>query len=233
MKMDNSRVLPQDKKYIFFDLDGTLTDPFYGITRSVKYALNHFGVKVDDLRELSRFIGPPLTDSFMEYYGLSKEQAAEAVEKYRERFSDTGIFENEIYDGIKELLGELKSQGRELYIATSKPEVFAQRIAEHFEIEEYFTQITGSLFDGTRVDKAEVIAHLIETTGIADRELVIMAGDRLHDIVGARKNGIESIGVSYGYGGTQELEGAGATYVTETVEGLRSMLTGKNIQQRQ
>lgn len=222
--MKNDKIIICNKKYILFDLDGTLTDPFLGITQSVQYALKHFGIHTDDLKELSKFIGPPLMDSFQEYYNFSEDQSREAVEKYRERFADTGIYENEIYSGIKGLLKDLKEDGRHLYIATSKPEIYAKRISDYFDITKYFSQITGSMLDGTRVDKSEVIKHIFDTAEIGSKEDSIMVGDRMHDIVGAQKNGIDSIGVSYGYGGPHELEKAGATYVVDTVEKLRDIL---------
>ncbi|MGB5824248.1 MAG: HAD family hydrolase [Proteocatella sp.] len=223
--MEHSRILPINKKYILFDLDGTLTDPFMGITQSVQYALEHFNIKVEDLHQLSRFIGPPLKMSFQEYYKLTEEQSEKAVKKYRERFSDIGIFENEIYEGIKDMLEELIENGKVILMATSKPEAYAKRIADFFDLTQYFTQICGSEFDGRRQDKAEVIQLLMENQMIEDKAQVIMIGDRKHDIIGANKTEIESIGVAYGYGGNAELKEAGATYIVNSVAELRELLT--------
>lgn len=222
--MEINTVTPDKKKYIIFDLDGTLTDPFLGITQSVQYALRHFGINVDDLHELSKFIGPPLRESFQVFYGLTEEQSLVALQKYRERFSDIGIFENEVYEGMKDFLEELIEDERIVLMATSKPEPYAKRIADFFDMTQYFTQICGSQFDGTRENKADVIACVIETQIIKDLSQAIMVGDRMHDIVGAKAHGIESIGVSYGYGGTKELTEAGADYIVESVEELRNLI---------
>jgi len=223
--MEQSKILPINKKYILFDLDGTLTDPFMGITQSVQYALKYFNIYVEDLHQLSKFIGPPLKISFQEYYGLTENESECAVKKYRERFSDIGIFENEIYEGIKDLLEELIENGKVILMATSKPEAYAKRIADFFDLTQYFTQICGSEFDGRRQDKSEVIELLLENQRICDKEEVIMVGDRKHDVIGANKTEIESIGVAYGYGGNEELKEAGATYIVSSVAELRELLT--------
>lgn len=215
---------PSEKQYILFDLDGTLTDPFEGITKSVQYALSHFDIQVTDLTQLTRFIGPPLHQSFMEYYGLNSEQSHQAVVKYRERFADIGIFENKVFEGIDELLKDLKSQKRQIIMATSKPEVYAIRIAEHYDFAKYFDLIVGSFLDGKRQAKSEVIEYIIKTQNIEDVDQAIMIGDRLHDIKGAKYHNMDTIGVSFGYGGTKELENAGATYIVDTVKELRELL---------
>lgn len=212
--------------YVFFDLDGTLTDPKEGITKSVAYALEAFGIYVEDLDTLCKFIGPPLKESFMVYYGLSDAQGDEAVEKYRERFSVTGLFENKVYDGIRETLEALKKSGKTLIVATSKPSIYSRQILEHFDLMKYFTFLSGSELDGTRVDKAEVIAYALQENGIRDLSNVIMVGDREHDIIGANKNGIDSVGVLYGYGCQEEFEENHATYAVESVEELRELLLG-------
>ncbi|MBR6728677.1 MAG: HAD hydrolase-like protein, partial [Clostridia bacterium] len=154
------------KTDILFDLDGTLTDPMMGITKSVRYALEHYGIKVKSLTELVGFIGPPLKGSFQSFYGFSDTQATEAVEKYREYFAETGIFENEIYPGIPELLEELKAQGRRLYLATSKPTVYAERILAHFHLDTYFDFVGGSLLSGERVEKQDVIRYTLAENNI-------------------------------------------------------------------
>lgn len=202
-------------KYILFDLDGTLTDPGEGITKSVEYALNKYGIQVEDRRSLYKFIGPPLTDSFSEFYGFSEEKSIEAVSFYREYFGVTGLFENEVYPGITSLLEKVKSNPNvlKLAIATSKPEEYTLRILEKFDLMKYFDVVCGATMSGSRVKKADIIAYALESAGVEDRSEVIMVGDRHHDIDGAKANGIKSIGVTYGYGSREELEEAGADYI--------------------
>lgn len=203
---------------ILFDLDGTLTDAAPGITNSVKYALSKFGIDETDDNKLRKFLGPPLISSFMEFYGFSKEKAQKAVEYYREYFVPHGIFENEVYSGIPKLLQKLKADGKTLIIATSKPETFAVQIAEHFEIDSYFDLIAGSNLDNTRSKKAQVIEYALKTLGILDRAHAVMIGDREHDIKGAKKTGLRSIGVLYGYASPGELENAGADFTANSPE---------------
>ena len=214
------------KKYLLFDLDGTLTDPKIGITTCVQYALHSFGIEEPDLDKLEPFIGPPLRDSFMEFYGFTAEQAEEAVAKYRERFQDTGLFENEVYDGVPALLADLKAAGKTVIIATSKPEDFAKRIMAHFDLAQYCDFVCGATMDETRTDKAEVIAYALETAGITDKSRVVMVGDREHDVVGAKKNGLPCIGAVYGYGSAEELTAAGAAALADTVDELHKLLLG-------
>ena len=211
------------KKYLLFDLDGTLTDPKEGITNSVAYALEYYGIQVEDRDTLIPFIGPPLTDSFMEFYGFSKDQALLAVEKYREYFAGRGIFENRVYDGILPLMKELKEAGKLSILATSKPTVYAQKIVEKFGLSDYLADVQGSELDGTRVKKEEVIRYAMEVNGI-DPSDVIMVGDRKHDIEGAHGAGIPVIGVLFGYGSEEELTKAGADYLAEDGESLRNLL---------
>ena len=213
-------------EYILFDLDGTLTDPAIGITNSVMYALKKYGIEVSDRRELYKFIGPPLSDSFENYYGFSKEEAKTAVEYYREYYRDKGIFENLVYDELEDLLKTLKNNSKILIVATSKPEVFAKQILEHFNIAKYFTYIAGSNLDGTRVKKGEVIKYALESCNIIDLSKVIMIGDRKHDIIGAKEVGISSIGVLFGYGDRNELEKAGADFIVDTVANIGEILLG-------
>lgn len=210
--------------HILFDLDGTLTDPFEGITNSVVHALRHFGIEVEDKRELRCFIGPPLTESFSKYYGLSDEDAKKAVEVYREHFGVKGLFENELYVGIPELLSKLKENGKTVIMATSKPEVYARRIAEHFDIAKYFDYMAGSLLDGRRIAKNEVIEYALQSLDITDRSQCIMIGDRKHDIIGAKKISMASIGVLYGYGSVEELTAAGADYIAEGVSDIAPII---------
>jgi phosphoglycolate phosphatase len=208
-------------------LDGTLTDPAEGITNSVAYALEKFGVKEADKTKLHKFIGPPLWESFGMFYNFTKEQTEEAVEYYREYFRDRGIFENFVYNGIPELLKELKASGKKLLVATSKPEVFAVQILKHFNIYEYFDFAAGATMDDSRTKKADVIQYAINSLNITELDKAIMIGDREHDIIGAKKNGIDSIGVLYGYGDREELENAGADYIAETVENIRACIEGE------
>lgn len=209
---------------ILFDLDGTLTDPGVGITSSVAYALESYGIKVEDKTKLNCFIGPPLHESFMKFYNMSTLLAFDAITKYREYYNDRGIFENQVYCGIPGLLAKLKASGKTVIMATSKPECFAKRIAEHFGIDKYFDCITGSELDGRRVDKAEVIECALERMKITDRSTCVMVGDRRHDIIGAEKTGLSSIGVLYGYGSLEELEECGADRIADTVSALADLL---------
>lgn len=225
-QQEKSKLEKKDYEYILFDLDGTLTDPKEGITKSVAYALESFGIHVEDLYSLCKFIGPPLKESFMVYYELDDAQGDQAVEKYRERFAVTGLFENKVYPGIREMLELLKEQGKTLLVATSKPSIYARQILEHFDLMKYFTFLSGSELDGTRVDKAEVITYALQENKIQDLSKVIMIGDREHDIIGANKNGIDSIGVLYGYGCREEFEKNHASYVAKQVEELKEILLG-------
>ena len=214
------------QKVILFDLDGTITDPKIGITKSFQYALQHFGIQVDNLDALEPVIGPPLKKSFSEFYHLSEDQIERAIEKYRERFSTVGLYENEIYDGMENLLKELSEAGYILEIASSKPTVFVEKICEHFKIKQYFTHIVGSFLDGRRGEKEEVVEKAIR---LSTPDHIIMVGDRIYDVIGAHKKGIAVIGVSYGYGGRQELEEAGADVIVDTVAQLREELLGRKI----
>ncbi|MBR1931246.1 MAG: HAD hydrolase-like protein [Lachnospiraceae bacterium] len=228
------------KNYLLFDLDGTLTDPKNGITTCVQYALRSFGIEESDLDKLEPFIGPPLTDSFIQFYGMSGEDAALAVAKYRERFQDIGIFENEVYRGIPGMLKKLRTEGFHLAVASSKPTVYVKRILEHFHIAEYFEVVMGSELDGSRAKKAEVVEEALrqlfrkrEASGKTEideeafeqfKESVYMIGDTKFDVEGARACGVESVGVAYGYGGMEELMGAHADYIVRSVEELQSFL---------
>ena len=209
---------------ILFDLDGTLTDPGLGITNSVMYALKKFNIEVEDRTSLYKFIGPPLRESYAKYYHLSDEEITRAVAYYREYFSVKGIYENVLYDGIAELLEQIKDSGRKVVLATSKPEEFAAEILRYFHIDHYFDFIAGSTMDGTRVRKADVITYAIESYGITDLSLAVMVGDREHDILGAGEIGLDSIGVLYGYGSREELENAGATYIAEHVADIMNFI---------
>lgn len=209
---------------VLFDLDGTLTDPGEGITNSVAYALNKFGIKVADKTELYNFIGPPLIDSFMKYYNMNYEDGLKAVEYYREYFGVTGIFENTMFDGIPELLNTIKMSGRTISLATSKPEQYAVRILEHFNLTQYFDFVGAATMDESRSKKADVIDYTLKQLCVNDKSKVVMVGDRHHDIEGANVNGLDSIGVLFGYGDREELETAGATYISKTVNDIMKFL---------
>lgn len=214
----------KDFKYILFDLDGTITDPGEGITNSVAYSLKTYGIEVADKKELYTFIGPPLYASFMKYYGFSEEQSIEAVARYREYYSDKGVFECTLYDGIERLLARLSAEGKKIILATSKPELFAVKILAHFGIDKYFYHVAGATMDGHRIEKADVIEYAFKNLGITDRENAVMIGDREYDIIGAKQCGISSIGVTYGYGSREELQNAGAELLCERVEDIEKSL---------
>lgn len=219
-------------QYILFDLDGTLTDPKVGITSSVQYALRALGIEESSLDKLEPFIGPPLADSFREFYGLSEDQIRTAIAKYRERFDNQGIYENEIYPGMAEMLETLKKGGKKLAIASSKPTQFVERILDYFHIREYFDVIVGSNMDGTRSKKEEVVEEALRQlipsglSGDEKQSAVAMVGDRRFDIEGAKAHGITSVGVSFGYAPEGELEQAGADCIVDTVDGLLEALNG-------
>lgn len=204
-------------QHILFDLDGTLTDPKEGITKSVEYALNQFSIEVEHPDLLIPYIGPPLFDSFIEIQGFTPEAAAQAVEYYRERFRTLGMFENQVIPGIPALLENLRSEGFTLYVATSKPIVFAEQILRHYELDGFFKYAAGSNLDGTRSKKREVIQHVLDECNVPAAQ-ALMIGDREHDIIGAKACGVPSIGVLFGYGSEEELSAAGADSIAHTVE---------------
>ncbi|MBR0831192.1 HAD family hydrolase [Bradyrhizobium manausense] len=196
---------------IYFDLDGTLTDPKPGITRSIQYALKTLGQAVPTEDELTWCIGPPLHASLKKLTGTD-ELADRALLLYRERFADVGLFENEAYGGIEGTLSALAATSPRMFVATSKPRVFAERIIDHFGLRRYFERVFGSELDGTRVDKGDLLAYALDEAKVDPRSAV-MIGDRSHDVVGARKNGMTAIGVLYGYGSEDELRDAGAHHI--------------------
>lgn len=211
-------------KYILFDLDGTLTDPGIGITNSVMYALEKFGIKVNDRASLYKFIGPPLLDSFQNYYGFTKEESELALKYYREYFKQHGLYENEVYNGVEDLLKDLKANGKTIIVATSKPEEFAVEILKHFNLYQYFDFVGGASMDEKRVKKADVIVYALEKCSVADLSSVVMIGDREHDVYGAKQIGVDSIGVLYGYGDYEELQKAGADHIVSTPEEILSVI---------
>ncbi len=211
-------------KYVFWDLDGTLSDSAPGIVNSVVYALEHMGTEVPDREKLKKFVGPPLAESFSEYIGYSPEQVEAAIKYFREYYQEKGIDENTIYEGIEMLLIKLRNAGYISVVATSKPEPFARTILQKYGIDSYFEYIAGSTFDETRTKKEEVIAYALETCKITDKSQVVMIGDRMHDVIGAAKNGLDCIGVLYGYGDRPELEEAGAIAVAADFKELADIL---------
>ena len=240
-------------EYILFDLDGTLTDPKPGITGCVQYALHKMGIEEPDADKLTPFIGPPLLDSFHEFYGFNEEQGWQATEYYRERFRVTGWCENEVYPGMDRLLADLKALGKKLAVASSKPQEFVEQILVHFGLRPYFDVVVGSGMDGTRTKKEEVVEEALRrllpekmfqeimdmkresgeaeesekagiTAGVQKYDAIAMVGDRKFDIAGAKVYHIAGIGVAYGYAALGELEKAGADVIAETVEELGKIL---------
>lgn len=213
------------KDYIFFDLDGTLTDSQEGILNSLRISLALFGINLTD-DEMRVFIGPPLKESFSKTMHFSPEQTEKAIAAFHEYYESKGLFENRVYDGIPAVLELLKNAGKHLAVATSKPEILAVRILEHFELAHYFDFICGSNIDETRSDKAEVIAYTMQKCGLTkkDADKIIMTGDRRNDIDGAHKNGIQAAAVLYGYGNQEEFLNAGADYIIKTAEELGTFL---------
>lgn len=213
-------------KVVLFDLDGTLTDPKEGITKSCQYGLRAVGIDVPDLKELEQFIGPPLIPAFQEVYGITEEQAHIAVDKFRERFAPIGIMENELLEGVPQMLKKLKEEGKTVAIASSKPEPFVKQILQHFEVDRYFDEMIGSTMDEKHAGKAEVVANALSRLGIENmnREEIIMVGDRLHDVEGAAAHGIKTIGVTFGYSGRDELQKAGAWEIVDNMEELTALL---------
>lgn len=189
---------------ILFDLDGTLTNPKEGIINSILFALKKLEIRENNVNELDSFIGPPLRESFKTRYNLTDIKADQAVNVYREYFSTQGLFENEPYFGVEELLEALSINNFKLYVATSKPTVFAQQILRHFNLEKYFIEIIGSNLDNSRTDKTEIISHVVSAHQLKTSKS-IMVGDRKYDIIGAKNNSVKTIGVTYGYGSLEEL----------------------------
>jgi phosphoglycolate phosphatase len=209
---------------IFFDLDGTLTDPKPGITRSIQYALQKLDLPVPPQDELTWCIGPPLRASFVKMLGEARADLA--VSLYRERFGDVGLYENQVYPDIEHILAALKQSHGRLFVATSKAHVFADRIIDHFRLRDYFEHVFGAELDGTRADKGELLTYALENTGVDPRR-AIMIGDRSHDIIGAKKNGMNSVGVLYGYGSERELIEAGASHICATPRSVHDHISGR------
>lgn len=215
-----------NKQTILFDLDGTLTDPKEGITNSVAYALRQYGI-IEDPNNLTRFIGPPLHIGMRDWYGFDEQKAFEAVAHYRVYFADKGIFENAVFDGVPEMLASLRAMGKTICLCTSKPEIYANQILEHFDLRKYFDYVCGATMDGTRSLKTDVVTYALQTVGVTDLSTAVMVGDRHHDIDGGIRNGIETVGVLFGYGSREELEQAGAHHIAASIEDLHKLLKGE------
>ena len=213
-------------KTVLFDLDGTITDSGTGIMNAIRYAVRKYGLAEPEEAVLRSFIGPPLKEQFRKVFSLSEEEGRRMVALYREYYGEKGIFENRVYDGVPEMLDTLKRAGIRILMATSKPEKYAKLIADHFDFAKYFELIGGACMDGTRTVKEEVIEYVLETCGIPEeeREYTVMVGDRSHDSVGAKKCGLHSIGVLYGYGSREELEASGAERIADTPEAAAEMI---------
>lgn len=207
-----------------WDLDGTLTDPKVGITSSVQYALAKFGIHVDDRDTLTPFIGPPLKESFQRFYAMNDEDAVRAVAYYREYFGTKGLYENEVYAGIEDILSHIQAQGCINIVVTSKPTLYAKKILQHFALSDHFERVIGSNMDLTMTDKGELIAYALLQFPYAPSECV-MIGDREHDIIGAKKNGVDSIGVMWGYGTRDELEKVHADAVATSIKDLKTLFS--------
>ena len=202
-------------EYVFFDLDGTLTDSQEGILNSFRNLLTHYGREIPDYKTLCTFIGPPLVKTMTEAFGFSSQKALESIKVFRSYYDTKGYKENRVYDGIEELLSELKKRGLKLSVATSKPEVTAKMIIKHFNLEKYFDFVCGSGADESRSKKSEVIEYALESNGIKDRSKVLMVGDRKFDVEGAKATGLKCAGLLVGYGNRRELEEAGADFIAE------------------
>ena len=212
-------------KNILFDLDGTITDSGEGIINSVLYSLQKFGINEVDMEKIKKFIGPPLKESFGEFYGMTLLQKEEAVKYYREYYQEKGIYENKVYEGIENLLKNLKNEGKNVILATSKPQFYAEEILKYFKIDNLFDFVKGSNMDGSKTNKKEIIEEIISELGLK-REETIMVGDRCYDITGAKACKIKSIGVLYGYGSREELEMEKADYIIENVGEIYNILKG-------
>jgi len=213
---------------ILFDLDGTLTDSGDGIMDAAAWAMEKMGLPPRERAWMRRFVGPPLLDSFRDLCGLGEADRVRAVAYYREYYGEKGILENSLYPGIPEMLGALRAAGKRLVIATSKAEPVARQVVANLRLGPFFEYVAGGRLDGTRTEKDEVIAYALESCGAPGRSRAVMVGDRYYDLLGARKAGVDSVGVLYGYGSREEMTRAGATYVAATVEELGGILLGRD-----
>lgn len=215
------------KDVLFFDLDGTLVDSAKGIIESVKYALSYFNIKESDEEKLNLFIGPPLFDAFSSIYNMSEEDANIAVKKYRENYNENkAILKFEVYKGVKNMLFELKECGYTICLATAKPKEFAKIILESAGLLKYFDYVNGASFDESKRTKTAVIKETIEKNNFK-KEKILMIGDRENDVTGAKNNGIDCLGVTYGYGDEKELIDAGCEDIVSFPEGILEYLNSK------
>lgn len=210
---------------ILFDLDGTLTDTVLGVTNSIKYALSQFGITEQSQEMLVSFIGAPLFVAFQEHYSMSEDEARQAIALYREYYSETGIYETTVYQGIPTLLEQLKNSGKRLVVATLKPTHFAEMVLKQYDLREYFDFVFGPDLKSENLTKTEIISNALAELPEIPKKNIVMVGDRFHDIAGAEKNGIDSIAVSYGFGTMDELQQAGPTYMAASAEELQALLT--------
>jgi phosphoglycolate phosphatase len=211
---------------VLFDLDGTLTDPGRGIVKCFQYALGRLGRPCPPPEELARYIGPPIRPAFGEMLRSEDERLIEeAVEAYRERFATVGLYENRVYEGVPEMLEGLRAAGFRLYVATSKPQVYAEEVLRHFSLDSYFEDVQGNELGGRLDDKAELVRELLARRGLG-AEMSLMVGDRRHDVRAARGNGLQSVGVTYGYGSEAELREAGAVYVAGSPREVEELIKG-------
>lgn len=213
-----------NKKYLLFDLDGTLTDSAKGIINCIKYALKELNVKIPDKETLNMFIGPPLMYGFSKYCNMDTATAKTALKKFRERYGTVGLYENAVYPEVEDTLKRLKENGKVIILATAKPQEYAERITEHFGLLKYFDCLVGATFDGRISNKDEVICEALRVADIKDKSLAVMIGDREQDILGAKRNGIDSVGARYGFCEENELENAGADYIIDTPSELLGLV---------
>lgn len=221
--------VPDPYATVLLDLDGTLTDPERGIVNSIRYALQRLGLDDPGDAVLRNFIGPPLRASFMDVFGLDEAGGERAIGLYREYFADRGLYENQVYPGVEALLQELTGRGVRLALATAKPHVYANPILEHFDLSRYFEFVAGSELDGRRTAKDEVIAHALAGLGVEASPRVVMVGDRVHDIQGAHRRGVPAVGVTWGFGSLEELQGAQPTHIVSSVPDLGRVLRGERV----
>ena len=216
----------KEYKIVAFDLDGTLTDPVRGLTSAFRYAFRKMGIDYKDEAVLKTFIGPPIRELWQQMYGISREEAERCVDYFREYYSVYGWWDNEIYDGIYELLSELKASGKKIILATSKPDVHSSKILDKFDLSKFFDFKLGASFDGSREKKRDVLKYALDSIGVSDGELCecVLVGDTAYDAVGAREIGIDCIGVLWGYGSEADLTENGAKYTVKTVAELRRLL---------
>jgi len=212
-------------KHILFDLDGTLSESGTGIINSYEYTLKAYGIE-HKREDLAEFVGPPLRDNLLKYL-KEGHNVDDYIKTYREYYSEHGIFENDMYPGIKNMLEKFSEEGYKLHVASSKATFYIEKVLKHFGIFEFFTSIGGDHMEGGRGEKIDIINYVLDMNNIADKSSVIMVGDRKYDILGAKECGVESIGVLFGYGSREELEEAGAAYIAESPQQIWEIISGQ------